>query len=57
MYNATNEHLIKVRKEGKPCGNKPPSQKIMYQKNKMEVVMKLCSSLHDDPAKSENYAH
>ena len=45
-----------MRKEGKPCGNKTPPQKIMYQKKKMEAARKLCSSLQDDPAKYETYA-
>ena len=57
MYNATNEHWIKVRKEGKPRGNKTPRQKIMYQKKKMTTSRKLCSSLQDDPAKSKTSAH
>jgi hypothetical protein len=57
MYNATNEHQIKVRKEVKPRGNKTPSQKIMYQKKKMTVANQLCSSLQDDPAKSETFSH
>ena len=47
----------KMRKEGKPCGNKPPPQKILYQKKKMAVVRQLCSSLQDDPAKYETSAH
>jgi hypothetical protein len=38
MYNETNEHLIKVRKEGKPRGNKTPPQKTMYQKKKMQLL-------------------
>jgi hypothetical protein len=57
MYNATNEHWIQTRKEGKPRGNKTSPQKIMYQKKKMAVARQLCSSLHDDPAKSETSAH
>jgi hypothetical protein len=57
MYNATNEHGIKVRKEGKPRGNKPSPQKIMYQKKKITDVRQLCSSLQDDPRKSETFAH
>ena len=56
MYNATKEHWKKMRKEGKPRGNKPPPQNIMYQKKKMAVGRKLCSSLQDDPAKSETFA-
>jgi hypothetical protein len=35
----------------------PPHQKIMYQKKKMAAARKLCSSLQDDPAKSETFAH
>jgi hypothetical protein len=58
MYNATNKHCIKVRKEGKPRGNNPPPpQKIMYQKNKITAARQLCSSLQDDPAKSETSSH
>ena len=54
MYNETNEQWIKIWKEGKPRGNKNTPQKIMYQKNKMAAARQLCSSLQDDPAKSEN---
>jgi hypothetical protein len=57
MYNATNEHGIKVKKEGKPRGNNNPPQKIMYQKKQIIVVRQLCSSLKDNPAKSETSAH
>ena len=57
MYNETNEHWRKVRKEGKPCGNKTPPQKIMYQKKKIIAVRQMCSSLQDDPTKSEIFAH
>jgi hypothetical protein len=42
-----------MRKEGKPCGNKTPPQKTMHQKKKMAAARQLCSSLQDDPAKSE----
>jgi hypothetical protein len=39
MYNATNEHRIKMRKEGKPCGNNPPPQKTMHQKKKRKLLV------------------
>jgi hypothetical protein len=45
-----------MRKEGKPRGNKTPPQNLMYQKKKMIAARQLCSSLQDDPTKSENYA-
>ena len=38
MYNATNENLIKVRKEGKTCGNTTPPQKKMHQKKKRKLL-------------------
>jgi hypothetical protein len=37
-------------------GNKTPPQKIMYQKKKMVATRQLCSSLQDNPAKSETYS-
>ena len=46
-----------MRKDRKPHGNKTPLQKIMYQKKKMETARQLCSSLQDDFAMSETYAH
>jgi hypothetical protein len=38
MYNATNEHLKKMRKEGKPRGNNPPPQNTMHQKKRMQLL-------------------
>jgi hypothetical protein len=38
MYNETNEHWKKMKKEGKPHGNKTPPQRTMYQKKKRQLL-------------------
>jgi hypothetical protein len=42
-----------MRKEGKPRGNKTPLKRQCIKRRKEVVARQLCSSLQDDPAKSE----
>jgi hypothetical protein len=43
-------------KEGKPHGNKLSPSKDNASKEEKVVARKQCSSLQDDPAKSETFA-
>ena len=52
------QHVLKLRKEGKPRGKNPPSKYNVIKRKEEEktVAKQLCPSLQDDHAESETSA-